>query len=83
VTREEIGEVMITAALYCGFPRAIDGMLQARKPFAERDAAGGTPYQETHRIRPKSRRGFRGPGGSSSLRRDVVTKGMGARALRV
>lgn len=40
VTREEIGEVMITAALYCGFPRAIEGMLQARKLFAERDASG-------------------------------------------
>jgi 4-carboxymuconolactone decarboxylase len=39
VTREEIEEVMITAALYCGFPRAIDGMLLARKLFAAQDAA--------------------------------------------
>ncbi len=40
VTRREIEEVMITASLYCGFPRAIDGMLLAKKVFAERDAAG-------------------------------------------
>jgi len=39
VTREEIEEVMITASLYCGFPRAIEGMLLARKLFAEQDAA--------------------------------------------
>ena len=34
VTQEEIEEVMITMVLYGGFPRAIDGMISARKVFA-------------------------------------------------
>jgi len=40
VTRAEIDEVMIMMVLYGGFPRAIDGMLLAKKVFAARDAAG-------------------------------------------
>jgi len=38
-TRSEIEEVMITIVLYGGFPRAIDGMILARKVFAAFDAA--------------------------------------------
>ena len=40
VTQSEIEEVMITMVLYGGFPRAIDGMLSARKVFASRDSSG-------------------------------------------
>jgi len=36
VSEAEIEEVMITMVLYGGFPRAIDGMLSARKIFAAR-----------------------------------------------
>ena len=36
VTREEVEEVMITNVLYGGFPRAIDGMILARKVFEAR-----------------------------------------------
>lgn len=36
VTEKEVEEVMITAVLYGGFPRAIDGILLARKVFAAR-----------------------------------------------
>jgi 4-carboxymuconolactone decarboxylase len=34
VTQQEIEEVMIMMILYGGFPRAIDGMLCARKIFS-------------------------------------------------
>ena len=40
VTEAEVEEVMITMVLYGGFPRAIDGMLSARKVFAARKASG-------------------------------------------
>ena len=36
VTRAEVEEVMITNVLYGGFPRAIDGMILARKVFEAR-----------------------------------------------
>ena len=39
VTRDEIAEVMVTAALYGGFPRAIDGWRIAQRVFAARDGA--------------------------------------------
>ncbi len=38
VTRAEIEEMLVTMILYGGFPRAIDGMILARKVFAEADA---------------------------------------------
>ncbi len=41
VTREDVEEVMITAVLYAGFPRAIDGIHLAKKVFAARDEAAG------------------------------------------
>jgi len=41
VTRTEIEEIMMTAVLYCGFPRAIDGMHLALKVFGERDGQPG------------------------------------------
>jgi len=37
VTRSEIEEVMVTAVVYAGFPRAIDGLRIARAVFAARD----------------------------------------------
>ena len=39
LTRSEVEEVMITIVLYGGFPRAIDGMILARKVFAAFDGA--------------------------------------------
>ena len=39
LTRTEIEEVMITMVAYGGFPRAIDGLILARKVFADREAA--------------------------------------------
>jgi len=39
LTRSEVEEVMITIVLYGGFPRAIDGMILARKVFAAFDQA--------------------------------------------
>lgn len=39
VTASEIEEVMITMVIYGGFPRAIDGMLLARKVLAARETA--------------------------------------------
>jgi 4-carboxymuconolactone decarboxylase len=40
LTPVEIGEVMITMVAYGGFPRAIDGMLLARKVFTARGVQG-------------------------------------------
>jgi 4-carboxymuconolactone decarboxylase len=40
LTREEILEALLHATVYCGFPRALNATLVARKVFAERDAAG-------------------------------------------
>jgi 4-carboxymuconolactone decarboxylase len=37
VTREEIREVLLQAAIYCGVPAAIDGFRTAREVFAEQD----------------------------------------------
>ncbi|KXO92705.1 4-carboxymuconolactone decarboxylase (plasmid) [Tsukamurella tyrosinosolvens] len=39
ITREEINEVLLHAAVYTGFPRAINATLVARDVFAERDDA--------------------------------------------
>lgn len=36
LTPGEVEEIMITGVAYCGFPKAIDGMMLARKVFAER-----------------------------------------------
>ena len=38
LTPEEIGEVMVTAAAYAGFPRAINGMRTVRDVFAQHSA---------------------------------------------
>lgn len=40
VTREEIREVLLQAAVYCGAPAALDGFKAAREVFAAVDAAG-------------------------------------------
>ncbi len=39
VTREEIEEMFLTSVVYCGFPRAIDGMMLARTVFERADAS--------------------------------------------
>ena len=39
VTREEIKEVFLQAAIYCGVPAAIDSFRAAREAFKEADAA--------------------------------------------
>ena len=39
VTREEIREVLLQTAVYCGAPAALDSFRIARKVFAEVDAA--------------------------------------------
>ncbi|WP_418316991.1 4-carboxymuconolactone decarboxylase [Piscinibacter sakaiensis] len=39
VTREEIREVLLQTAIYCGVPAAIDGFRNAREVFNEVDAA--------------------------------------------
>jgi 4-carboxymuconolactone decarboxylase len=43
VTREEIREVLLQAAIYCGVPAAVDGFRTARAALeeADRDAAAG------------------------------------------
>lgn len=38
-TREEIREVLLQAAVYCGVPAGVDGFRIAREVFAEADAA--------------------------------------------
>ena len=40
VTREEIGEVLLQAAIYCGVPAAISAFRQAREVFEAVDAEG-------------------------------------------
>lgn len=40
VTREEIGEVILQAAIYCGVPAALDCMKVVKEVFAEIDAEG-------------------------------------------
>ncbi len=40
VTREEIREVLLQVAIYCGVPAAVDSFRIARKVFAEVDQAG-------------------------------------------
>jgi 4-carboxymuconolactone decarboxylase len=40
VTREEIREVLMQVAIYCGVPAGIDAFRTAREVFAEMDAAG-------------------------------------------
>lgn len=39
VTREEIREVLIQTAVYCGVPAALEGFRMAREVFAELDEA--------------------------------------------
>lgn len=41
VTRVEIREVFLQAAIYCGAPAALDAFRVAKEVFAEEDAAGG------------------------------------------
>lgn len=44
VTREEIREVLLQAAIYCGAPAALDSFRIARKVFADlNDAAADSP----------------------------------------
>ena len=38
VTKEEIREVLLQVAIYCGVPAAVDGFRTAREAFAEADA---------------------------------------------
>ena len=38
VTKEEIREVLLQVAIYCGVPAAVDGFRIAREAFAEADA---------------------------------------------
>ncbi len=40
VTREEIREVLLQVAIYCGVPAAVDSFRIARKVFAEVDQGG-------------------------------------------
>lgn len=42
LTREEITEALLHAAVYCGFPRALNATFVAREVFAARDAAAPT-----------------------------------------
>ena len=37
ITRDELAEVMLHAALYTGFPAALNGLFAAKEVFAERD----------------------------------------------
>lgn len=39
ISREEITEVLLHAAVYCGFPRALNATFVAREVFADRDDA--------------------------------------------
>ncbi len=40
VSREEIAEVLLQAAIYCGVPAAVDAFRTAREALEEADAAG-------------------------------------------
>jgi 4-carboxymuconolactone decarboxylase len=40
ITREEIGEVILQVAIYCGVPAALDAMKAAREVFGEIDREG-------------------------------------------
>jgi len=37
LSHEEITEALLHAAVYCGFPRAVNATFAAREVFAERD----------------------------------------------
>ena len=52
VTREEIQEVLLQTAIYCGMPAAIDSFRIAREVFRERDGAGGDRAASTQNGRP-------------------------------
>lgn len=52
VTRDEIREVLLQAAIYCGMPAAIDSFRIAREVFRERDGAGGDRAASTQNGRP-------------------------------
>ncbi len=41
LTRDQIAEVILQTAIYCGVPAAIDAMRNAREIFAEADKARG------------------------------------------
>jgi 4-carboxymuconolactone decarboxylase len=41
VSRDEIREVLLQVAIYCGVPAAVDSFRVAREVFAERDKSGG------------------------------------------
>jgi 4-carboxymuconolactone decarboxylase len=43
VTREEIREVLLQVAIYCGVPAGVDAFRTAKEVLAEVDAAGGQP----------------------------------------
>ncbi len=40
VTRNEIREILLQVAIYCGVPAGVDGFRLAREAFSERDAKG-------------------------------------------
>ena len=42
-TQEQIREVLLQAAVYCGFPAAVDAFRIARRVLKEREAAAGKP----------------------------------------
>ena len=50
VTPGEIEAVLLTAVAYCGFPRAIDGMLLARKVFAAAGVSAGSGTGTARRV---------------------------------
>ena len=41
LTREEIGEVLLQTAIYCGVPAALDSFKTAEEVFKELDSEGG------------------------------------------
>ena len=43
ITREEISEIFLQVAIYCGLPAGIDSVRLAREAFAEVDAARVSP----------------------------------------
>jgi 4-carboxymuconolactone decarboxylase len=43
VTKQEITEVLLQVAIYCGVPAGVDAFRTAKEVLAEVDAAGGKP----------------------------------------
>ena len=62
LTEDDIKEVILQAAIYCGVPAANHAFKEAAGVIAERDAGGASDERSRHRLARSSARGLAGDG---------------------